>query len=86
MDKKTREEIELVEDKFGVTISKTHFVSKEGVSAYNIPTFWVNNGKGDGGHIKVAKQNNQLYIIMPTFKAVRDPVEFFKSGKTPISD
>jgi len=70
---------EYVEDRHGIKVSKSHFISKEGARHFDIPTYWVDNGKG--GHIGIAKYDGSFYLIQPTVSPHREPIPYSHSGR-----
>lgn len=69
-----------VEERHSITVSKTHFLSKEGVKYYNYPVYWVNDGKG--GHIGVAKFRGNHYLMQPTGSPYPEPIPYAESGRS----
>ena len=69
-----------VKERHGIEVSETHFLSKEGVKHYNIPTYWVNDGQG--GHIGVAKFRGNHYLMQPTGSPYPEPIPYAESGRS----
>ncbi len=68
------EKARYIENRDGITVSDTHFVSREGAKLFNYPTFWYNNGKG--GHIDVVKLGKEYYFTQTTIKPYSDPIPY----------
>lgn len=70
-----------IQNRAGIEVSGTHFISREGAKLYDYPTFWKNNGKG--GHIDVVKFEGEYYLTQPTGtgKPCRGPIPYGISGR-----
>jgi hypothetical protein len=68
-----------IQNRAGITICDTHFISREGAKCFNYPTYWYNNGKG--GHIDVVKLEGIYYLTQTTIKPYEDPIPYGRSGK-----
>lgn len=68
-----------VQNRDGITVSDSHFISKEGAKLYGYPTFWYNNGKG--GRVDVIRHEGQYYLTQTTIKPYADPIPYGKSSR-----
>lgn len=76
------DKISKLEDRLGIVISHTHFISKEDVKYYDIPTFHAN--RGDGTHEMIVKVDGQNYLtqsvgVKSPNRAI--PIPYWISGR-----
>lgn len=71
-----------IENRGGIEVSSTHFISREGAKLYDYPTFWKNNG--NGGHIDVVMFEGKYYLTQTTGtgKPCRGAIPYGISGKS----
>ena len=68
-----------VEERHGIKVSRTHFLSKEGVKHFDYPVYWVNGGSGN--HIGVAKYKGRHYLMQVTGSPYEEPIPYTQSGR-----
>jgi len=84
MTKEGREKAKYIENREGIKVSTSHFISREGAKHHNMPTYWVSNGKGS--HIQVIRYENEYYLTQPTASDYRYPIPYAESGRGPRKD
>ena len=73
------EKARYIQNRDGITVSDSHFISKEGAKLYGYPTFWYNHG--DGAHVDVVRFEGQYYLTQPTGKPYAGQIPYGKSGR-----
>lgn len=75
------EKARYIQNRDGIAVSESHFISKEGAKLYGYPTSRYNHG--DGGHVDVVRHEGQYYLTQTTGtgKPCRGPIPYGKSGR-----
>ena len=73
------EKTKWITNRCGISVSETHFISREGAKHYGYPAYWYNDGKG--GHVGVVKFEGEYYLTQPTIKPHPDPIPYGKSSR-----
>jgi len=84
MTKEGRETAKYIENREGITVSSSHFISREGAKLHDMPSYWLSDGKG--GHIQVVKCENNFYLTQPTGTDYEYPIPYAESGRGPRKD
>ena len=68
-----------IENRKGITISDTHFISAEGSKYHNMSTYWAADKKG--GHIQVVRYEGEYFLTQPTKSNYDKPIPYAISGR-----
>lgn len=80
--------LQFIEGSLNITIAREAYASREYYNAHhhegrNTPAFFANNGLGDGSHTTLVELNGLSYVVLPSKKAHKGPIDIFKSGRSP---
>lgn len=84
MTKEGRETARYIENREGITVSSSHFISREGAKFHDMPSYWLSDGKG--GHIQVVKYDKEFFLTQPTGSDYEYPIPYAESGRGPRHD
>ena len=68
-----------IQNRDGIAISKTHFISQEGAKHHDMPAYWASDGTG--GHIMVIRHEGEFYLTQPTKSNYALPIPYAQSGR-----
>ena len=83
--------LQFIERNRNIVIAREAFASREYYNAHHpegkfTPAFFANNGLGDGSHTTLVDLNGINYVVMPSTKAHKGPIDIFKSGREPRTE
>jgi len=79
MTEDEREKVRYIQNRDGITISETHFISQEGAKHHDMPAYWANDKKGS--HIHVVKYGKEYYLTQVTMSNYGRPIPYSVSGR-----
>jgi len=79
MNEDQKKKARYIQNRDGITISDTHFISSEGAKHHNLPAYWANDTRG--GHVHVIKYGNQYYLTQSTMSNHGEPIPYSVSGR-----
>jgi len=79
MTKEGKEKARYIENREGIAISHTHFISREGAKHHDMPSYWVSDGSGV--HIQVVKYEKEYFLTQTTMSDYGHPIPYSQSGR-----
>ena len=74
-----REKASYIQNRDGIAISDTHFISREGAKHHDMPTYWyADNGEKS---IQVVRYEGEYFLTQPTKSNYGKPIPYAVSGR-----